>query len=215
MERRNVLAALTGALLTPGLAFAQQLEQVIPGKATGGKDPNVQPYLTMGPFPDDVKKVYFFFLYSCPYCMEHWRGIYAWGQTLPPSIKMIPMPVVLADPTSIAAAASYYAVKSSSPERLIAFSEAAYARSRGGIVTPDTYQQILREMKIVPPKNKDQIFAQIQRIAMLMTRYKVDVTPHFSVCGKYATNSNFTNGDYKMLGQLLNALVSQHLGAIS
>lgn len=204
MDRRRFLASAGLLLSAPALTLASPIVEK-------QAEPGVMPYLTLGPFAEDAQKVYFFFQYSCPFCYDHWRAIHGWGRTLPKSIRFVPMPV-LSDTTSLSAAAAYYSVKSQEPAKLDKFHELAYQRSKAAFVTPDTYIQILRELGVSNNINRQAIKNQLERIVTLMARYRTAATPHFGVCGNFATNANFTNGDYRMLGQLLNALVSQHLG---
>ena len=80
-------------------------------------------------------------------------------------------------------------------------------------MTPETYVGILKRMgfnqaQINASLNSKNTQNRIARAMDLARRYRVTVTPTFGVAGKYNTHAGFTNGDYNLLTQLLNGLVS-------
>ena len=52
---------------------------------------------------------------------------------------------------------------------------------------------------------------RIARAMLLVRRYRVTATPFFAVGGRYTTHAGFTGGDYRVLVQLMNGLVSDVL----
>lgn len=78
------------------------------------------------------------------------------------------------------------------------------------------YIRLLQRMGFTKQQIDSSLAADItqQRLAraiLLMRRYRVTMTPTFGVAGRYSTHAGFTNGDYGMLKQLLDGLVSNEI----
>lgn len=224
MQRRSfLLSAAALPLVYVKGTLAQSALQVsgLPGASTqqpsSAKEviPNFRPYMEVGDYPDDRQRVFMFFSYGCPYCAQHSPAIVEWGKTLPPQIQFVRVPVITTDRASMNAAAAFYVMREVAAARLNEFDALAYAAGAGGL-TDSTFKNILLKMGLPKPQmlqamNKDITRSRLMRATLLSGRYKVGATPHFGVGGRYATNANFTNGNYQLLIELLNGLVSQVL----
>lgn len=223
MQRRTFLLSAALPLFYAGGVSAQSAP-TIPGltgapaqQPANAKEAlaNFKPYLEIGDYPDDRQRVFMFFSYGCPYCAQHGPAIIEWGKTLPAPIQFVRVPVITTDRASMNAAAAFYAVREVAAMRLSEFDSLAYAAGANGLAE-STFKDILLKMGL--PKElvmqamaKGVTRSRLLRATLLSGRYKVGATPHFGVGGKYATNANFTNGNYQLLVELLNGLVSQVL----
>ncbi|AOZ11206.1 hypothetical protein [Cupriavidus malaysiensis] len=211
-RRRFTLAAVASLFIPASHAGANDRPSPGPGLGDGPGRGDLKPFLSIGDFKEDRQKVFFFFSYGCPYCAQHWRAISAWGASLPKGWSLVKVPVLLTDDASRAAAIAFYAVLKQMPTRIMEFEEHAY---RAGMPQdPTVYAKILRAMGIVVDPSYvrgDAFKLAVTRNLQLTQRYQVQVTPHFGIGGLWATNSNFTNGDYAVLMRLINGLISQQI----
>lgn len=201
-------ASAQSSLQTPGVLIQQP-------PAAKETIANFKPYMEIGDYPDDRQRVFMFFSYSCPYCAQHSPAIVEWGKTLPPQIQFVRVPVITTDRASMNAAAAFYVMREVAPARLSEFDALAYAAGASGL-NESAFKDILLKMglpkaQMLQAMNKGITRSRLMRATLLSGRYKVGATPHFGVGGKYATNANFTNGNYQLLIELLNGLVSQVL----
>lgn len=210
--RRSILLGGSSMLALPMLAGAQDVK--LQPRQTGQNSTEfLRPYSEIGNFADDRDRVFLFFSYGCTFCAQYASGIVAWGKTLPEPLQLVRVPVLTTEQVSQAAAMAYYVVREIAPNRLDELDALAYSAA-GSAYTPEIFPEILRKMNLSPNAIKAAINKQVTkdrmvRAVLLSKRYKVAATPHFGVGGRFATNANFTNGDYTTLVQLLNGLVSQ------
>lgn len=193
--------------LMPLFAFS---DTSISNQVKQGQEDMIKPYLAVGPYPDDRNRVFMFISYSCAYCAETLPGMVAWGNTLPKPFQFVVVPLFL-DHIQTAAATAFYVVRDIAPSRLYEYSQIAFNQQNATGV--DDFVVILRKMGISHKKvsdslKKDITKQRINRAMMLASKYRVTHTPFFSIGGFYTTHAGFTNGDYRLLTQLLNALVS-------
>ena len=215
MNRRDFLLAASTVLVSTR-AFSAAESTGSANKSDGSMQGLIKPYHAIGNFKSDTDRVYMFISFYCPYCANTWAGYAQWGRTLPAPMRFVFVPVVGSQKHN-AAATAFYVVRQLAPARLNEFIRSAYAlhRTKSNINTED-YLRLLRQMGF----SKQQIDAALtteitqQRIAraiLLMRRYRVSVTPTFGVAGRYSTHAGFANGDYAMLKQLLDGLVSNEI----
>ncbi len=172
------------------------------------------PFDRVGPFAQDAKSVYEFFMFSCHYCQQHHESVASWGGTIPKPVVFESVPVVI-DFESFNAARSYYAVRRAAPNRLSAYTRAVFDAARRGSVNPasddvlatagvgrEVFQSAWKH-----PSVKD----SIERAITLAERYKVKVTPTLTIGGTTAMHADHVNGDYGLLMRLASGFVSRLL----
>lgn len=172
----------------------------------------IKPYLAVGPYEGDRHRVYMFLSYECPYCEQTWYGLGQWGSTLPEPFRFVYVPVYTGNKRSDAAATGYYVVRDLAPSRIGEYNRLAFDTARRA-KTADDYIGVLRRMgfgreAVKASLAKQQTRDRIARAMMLVRNYRITATPFFAVGGRYTTHAGFTNGNYQMLVQLLNGLVS-------
>ena len=219
MQRRTFLKTVGASLIvTPAIALAggNSLDQSgAAEQATGGnKRGELEPYIEVGPFADDKNRVFLFYAYTCPYCAQYAPAIVDWGKTLPREMQLVRVPVITVERLSQVAAAAYYVVREIAPERVNEFDSIAYDTATSGSLSPEIFTELLHKMGISPKLAQETLNKKITkdrmvRATLLSSRYRVTATPHFGIGGRFATNVNFTNGNYMLLMKLLNGLVSQ------
>lgn len=170
----------------------------------------IKPYLQVGPYQDDHNRIFMFISYSCTYCAETLPGMVAWGNTLPNSWRFVVVPLFFGH-IQTAAATAFYIVRDIAPSRIYEYSRLAFNKQNA--TTTDDFVDILRKMgfsskEVSDSLKKDITNQRIRRAMMLASKYRVTNTPFFAIGGFYTTHAGFTNGDYRLLTQLLNALVS-------
>jgi protein dithiol oxidoreductase (disulfide-forming) len=210
--RRSLLLGTSSLLALPLLAGAQDVT-LQPRQSSPNSTDYLRPYSEIGNFVDDRDRVFLFFSYGCAFCAQYASGIVQWGKSLPEPFKLVRVPVLTTEQVSQAAAMAYYVVREVAPDRLDELDALAYAAA-GQSYAPNIFPDILRKMNLPSNAVKAAINnpttkERMVRAVLLSKRYKVAATPHFGVGGRFATNANFTNGDYATLVQLLNGLVSQ------
>jgi protein dithiol oxidoreductase (disulfide-forming) len=215
-NRRTLLLGASSLLALPLLAGAQDIK-LQPRQQGQSSTDILRPYSDIGNFTDDRDRVFLFFSYGCSFCAQYASGIVQWGKSLPEPIQLVRIPVLTTEQVSQAAALAYYVVRDVAPNRLDELDALAYSAA-GNTYTPEIFPEILRKMNLPASAVKATMNKQITkdrmvRSVLLSKRYKVTSTPHFGVGGRFATNANFTNGDYTTLVQLLNGLVSQVITA--
>lgn len=210
MDRRQLLHLL---LLSPALCLA---DNALPAKSNNNDNTLggvLKPYMQIGDFADDKYRVFMFLSFNCPYCKEIWKGMGDWGKTLPNPFKFVYVPLSFGDKRLDLASNAFYVVRDLAPQKLESILEIAFTKA-GNIRSWQEWVEILQRLGL--PKqsihtalNKPATSKRIERGRLLAKRYRLNVTPHFGICGKYATNAGYTNGDYQLLVKLLNALVSE------
>ena len=136
-----------------------------------------------------------------------------WGKTLPNPFKFVHVPLSFGDKRLDLATNAFYVVRDLSPQKLESVIEIAFTKA-GVIRSWQEWVEILQRLglskqAIHAALNKPATTKRIERGRLLAKRYRLNVTPHFGIGGKYATNAGYTNGDYQLLVKLLNALVSE------
>lgn len=212
LNRRSFLLGASSMLALPALATAQELK-LLPGQQGRTSTEHLRPFTEIGNFTDDRDRLFMFFSYGCSFCSQYAPAIVQWSKTLPQPIQLVRVPIVTTEQVSQAAALAYYVVREIAPNRLDELDALAYPAA-GKEWTADLFPNLLKRMNLPQAAVQAAIDKQITkdrmaRAVLLAHRYKVSVTPHFGIGGRYATNANFTNGDYSTLVQLLNGLVSQ------
>lgn len=216
---KTAISITLAGLLFPSMATAApDLQTQQASKTAADLSGIIKPYQTVGNFKDEAKRIYMFVSFDCPYCASTWAGFAQWGRTLPEPYQLVFVPL-FGTKTQNAAATAFYIVRDMAPNRINEYMRLAYGETTNRRVTPDTYVGILRSMgfsqaQINASLNSKNIQNRIARAIDLSRRYRVSVTPSFGVVGKYTTHAGFTNGDYSLLTQLLNGLVSDAMEKI-
>lgn len=219
-QRRAFLGLLAGALATPALAQITGLPGMPVAPAAAPK-PSL-PFTAVGPFKEDEHKVFAFFLFSCPFCRQHMPTFEAWGATLPAPLRFeaVPIPYEQAD---LQGARAFFAVRRAAPEKLAAFTQAAYVLvqdSGAAAGTQEPYLAAAKEAGIDRARLdrwwNDKVIAQeIVQARRRTDRYRVAVTPTLAIGGQFVTEAGRTNGDYTTLITLANGIISQMLPLFS
>ncbi|MBR2252469.1 MAG: hypothetical protein IJ881_08785 [Neisseriaceae bacterium] len=175
----------------------------------------LKPYLNIGDYSDDKHRVFMFISFNCPYCKEVWKSFYDWGRTLPQPFKFVIVPLSMGDSVLDMACRCFYAVKLLDENRLNEYTQQAFQLAEKNGNANDhiallgrmgfSGNQIQMALKHSTTKKR------MDRALLLARRYRLSATPHFGIAGKLATNAGYTNGDYQLLVQLLNALVSEQI----
>lgn len=210
--------ALTGLLFPNMAAAAPDFPTQQSSKTAADLGGIIKPYQTVGNFKDEMTRIYMFVSFDCPYCASSWAGFAQWGRTLPEPYQLVFVPL-FGTKNQNAAATAFYIVRDIAPSRINEYMRMAYGETNNRRVTPDTYVGILHRMgfsqaQINASLNNKNTQNRIARAIDLSRRYRVTVTPSFGVVGKYTTHAGFTNGDYSLLTQLLNGLVSDAMEKI-
>ena len=209
---KKITAVAVLGLATAAPAWANDLNET--AKQSQAVESTIKPYLVAGNFAEDRSRVFMFFSYSCPYCAQVWVGMDRWGATLPRDWRYVPVPVITNEKSSKVAATAYYIVRELAPGRLSEFNRLAYAVGGNNRDTSGQgyiralYQMGFKAADIERVANSDVTQERLARALALSHRYNIRSTPTFAVGGRYTTHAGFTNGDYEVLVQLLNALVS-------
>lgn len=217
MKRRRFLSLPLAVLAAAVMA---QNPFGLPGEGEGSNADLakvIKPYLAVGPYADDERRVFMFISYDCPYCEQTWAGMEEWGRTLPEPFRFVLVPIFRGDKRMDAAATGFYVVRELAAHRLPEYNRLAFAAAKQARSAAD-FVQVLRRMgfgqaAIDAAVNKTITQNRIARAMMLVRRYRVTATPFFAVGGRYTTHAGFTGGSYPLLAQLLNGLVSDVLSA--
>lgn len=178
----------------------------------------IKPYTVIGNFADDKNRVFMFISYSCPYCKETWKGFLDWGLSLPNPFKFVFVPLSFGDASLEMATRAFYVVRDVAPNKIEAFNQIAFEKAPT-IQRWSEWDSILQRhlglsvTSISGSLNKPITHQRIHRARKLAQRYRVSSTPFFGIGGKYATSADLTNGNYQLLVQLLNALVSEMMSS--
>ena len=189
LDRRDFLLACAAA----GLSLRAAADDFsLPGQ--DGQRNNladtVKPYLTVGPYREDLYRVYMFLSYECPYCEQTWYGMGEWGRTLPDPFRFVYVPIYTGNKRLDAAATGFYIAKNERDFIAVLY-RMGFSREA---INASVRKQLTQE--------------RMARAMTLVRRYRVTATPFFAVGGRYTTHAGFTGGNYQMLTQLLNGLVS-------
>ena len=210
--QKKLASVLLALSLIPLTAFAEPELSAQSSKTTADLAGVIKPYQTVGNYKDEAQRIYMFVSFDCPSCASSWAGFQQWGRTLPNPYRLVFVPL-FGSKSQSAAATAFYIVRDLAPERTAEYMRLAYGETTNRKVTPETYVGILKRMgfnqaQINASLNSKNTQNRIARAMDLARRYHVTVTPTFGVAGKYNTHAGFTNGDYNLLTQLLNGLVS-------
>lgn len=214
MIKQYLAVALTAVSLS---AFADPLESLAQPQGNAALDKVIKPYLVVGNYKEDSKRVFMFFSYTCPFCNQMWGGMDAWAKTLLPDWRYVQVPYITQEKSSKVAATAFYIVRELAPHRLAEFNRMAYAvgqtdAGRNGA----SYIAILRKMGFKEEQIRQAAMSpvtqkRLERAMILTLRYNIRRTPMMAVGGRYTTHLDFTGGDPMLLGQLLSALVSMSI----
>lgn len=214
-SRRAWLAAagaVAGAAALP--LFAQR--RAAPGAAVPAGDASAaaQPS-TIGPFPADKDRVFFFFQFACGFSSMVHQAVADWAATLPPSIRFTKIHVAIND-EDLAATAAHAAVRTALPKRLHEFERRAFDAIQQGARydAQATYARVIRQLNEPVKLDKEQqgkMIGRVMRAGQLSANYKVLVVPSFGIGGALVLNANHTGGDYQALIVLVNGAVSRLL----
>ncbi|WP_312265578.1 thioredoxin domain-containing protein [Neisseria sp.] len=208
-------------LLAGGTFFLSAAAAVAAPEFRLGKEPDtnaidnkmINPYQTVGNYKDDHHRVFMFISFDCPYCAESWYGYGKWGRTLPDPFKFVYVPLFGSQRMNTAAV-TFYALRELAPHRLPEYMRQAFTLTASGHHDTTQYSAILRKMGFTDEQIGKAIKSsitekRINRAIRLSKNYRVDKTPTFGVAGRYATHPGYTNGNYVMLKDLLNTLVTK------
>ena len=90
----------------------------------------VKPYLTVGPYREDLYRVYMFLSYECPYCEQTWYGMGEWGRTLPDPFRFVYVPIYTGNKRLDAAATGFYIVRDLAPPRIADYQRLTFEAAR-------------------------------------------------------------------------------------
>ena len=217
MFKKAVLTLLLPVLLSTPTYAADDPITGNSGQKNQAVENFVKPYMVVGNYKQDQNRIFMFFSYTCPYCQKVWWGMEQWGKTLPVPYRFVAIPTVTTVESSRVAAIAYFIAKQLRPERLDEFNRYAYSAGENrtdtdgkGYITA-LLKLGLTEAEIKKAANSQRINLQIQRAMNLAKRYNVRQTPSFAIAGKYTTDIGYTDGDYKNMVKLLNAIISQNI----
>ena len=218
MNRRRFLTGM--AALAAGVSARADNPFGLPENTGGALGQSTQPdivkpYLAVGPYADDQARVFMFMSYECPYCEQTWYGMGEWGRTLPEPFRFVYVPIYTGNRRLDAAATGFYIVRSLAPERITEYQRLAFEAAKTARSSAD-FAAVLHRMgfshnQIAAAAADRRTQQRMARAMLLVRRYRVTATPFFAVGGRYTTHAGFTGGDYRMLVQLMNGLVSDVL----
>lgn len=207
-RRRFLQLALAGAVALPVLARAED--------APSGKPP--LPFQPVGPFAEEADAVFGFFLFTCPFCRKHMPQIQAWGGTLPSPLRFGSSPIPQ-EPAGLQGARAFYAVRRAAPGKLDDFENTVYASiqdAQANPTDPKTYLAAARTVGIDMNAlqtwwNHKQVQREVFMAKLRYERYAIEHTPSISVGGRFVLYADLTNGDYAVMLNLANGIISQML----
>ncbi len=214
-RRRFLLACAAAGLSLRAAADIQDFSLPGQDRQRNNLADTVKPYLSVGPYREDLNRVYMFLSYECPYCEQTWYGMGEWGRTLPDPFRFVYVPIYTGNKRLDAAATGFYIVRDLAPTRIadyqrLTFEAARTAKNERDFVAV-LYRMGFSHEAINTSVRKRLTQERMARAMMLVRRYRVTATPFFAVGGRYTTHAGFTGGNYQMLTQLLNGLVSNVL----
>jgi thiol:disulfide interchange protein DsbA len=176
------------------------------------------PFESVGPFREDADNVFGFFLFTCPFCREHMGNIQAWGETLPTPLRFASIPIPQ-EASGLQGARAYYAVRRAAPERLGDFERTLYAALHDAHAPADdekTYLAAARTAGIDAAALKTWWQSKDVRRDVLVAklrfeRYAIEYTPSLALGGRYVLNPELTHGNYGVMLNLANGIISQML----
>jgi thiol:disulfide interchange protein DsbA len=188
------------------------------GAAWAGSWAAPLPYREAGPFEEDGERVYLLFAVTCPFCRAQHALLAGWAATLPPPFAFEAVPLV-AGTADISFARGYYAAAHAEPGRLALFVSALYALVQDRQADPgaeETYRQAAAEAGIEPQAfgtawDSAETLRAILRARRIYLAYDPDATPALAIAGRYLLTAERTHGDYPVLLQLANGLLSRLL----
>lgn len=168
---------------------------------------------------EDGRRVIEFFMFSCNFCMQSDDMFTAWGRSLPSSMVFEQVPVIVSK-ADFNAAMAFYAVQKAQPHRLAAFKAEMFRRANLAGYSGMDSEAIIESVKAAKVSREafleavasPLVAAAAERAAKLGQEYGIDMTPTVVVAGKYLFHAGYTGGNYEMLVQLGNGLVSREIG---
>ena len=138
-----------------------------------------------------------------------------WGRTLPEPFRFVYVPIYTGNRRLDAAATGFYIVRSLAPQRIAEYQRLAFEAAKTARSSAD-FAAVLHRMgfshgQIAAAAADRRTQQRMARAMLLVRRYRVTATPFFAVGGRYTTHAGFTGGDYRVLVQLMNGLVSDAL----
>jgi thiol:disulfide interchange protein DsbA len=176
------------------------------------------PYREAGPFEKDRERVYLLFAVTCPFCRVQHALLAGWGATLPPPFAFEAVPLV-AGTVDIPFARGYYAAAHAEPGRLALFVSALYVLVQDRQADPgaeQTYRRAAAEAGIELQAfgtawDSAETLRAILHARRIYLAYDPDATPALAIAGRYLLTAERTHGDYAVLLQLANGLLSRLL----
>ena len=175
------------------------------------------PYVQTNPYaPEDLNKVLLFFSYTCPFCAQYDAQFYAWGNSFPNELTFEAVPVVTGK-AEIPLARGFYAAKATAPEKIAVFNAHVYYLIQSQGRDPNayaTYEEAAKKagMRINDFlqhwKSRDNMRA-IMEAHQRMNHYRPEVTPTLVIKGRFITDPERVNGDYRLLFQLATGILSR------
>lgn len=172
--------------------------------------------------PEDGKRIFVFFDFSCPFCAKYHPNISSWARTVPPGLKVILVPVV--NPSdkirlqeqAIAARCYYTAASMISGSQLTGFTQSVYdSVARGSSLTSQSIWLSACGSARIDPKEfarriagNDQATA-IRYSSQKVIEYKLKSTPSIAIGGRYVLTPDDVHGDESMFFNILNGLTSR------
>lgn len=205
--RRRMLLGLGAVVLAPRVMAAM-----------ANNASNVPGIELPRPYAVDARRVMEFFTFTCPYCREMSSNFAYWGRTLPGGLQFEAVPVVTGK-VDMTGALFFFAVRRMAPEKLDLFMGHAYALIQDAgkpLDNPNTFYEAAQRAGIprnsLDAKLRSQFVQADTEMALQRVRaYKIEYTPSLALMGQYLVHAGHTNGDYRLLLQLANGLISQYV----
>lgn len=216
MNRREILKLFAGALIiAPMLVSANELSLFNGNSNKNTINSDDTPYLMVGPYADDKYRIFMFISYLCDFCKQTYSGMIHWATTLPQPFIFVTVPLFLNDVRQKATATGFYIVKNLLPQKIYEYNQLVFEKIQSITSMQDVLTILknlgLNQMDIKQSLNDPKTINRIKRAMTLAQRYQVTTTPFFGVAGSYTTDAGFTNGNYELLVQLLNGMISNEM----
>lgn len=221
MNRRQFVVGasssmLSGVSLAAGPAINTGAFGPLGGGAQGGQAGGAaelpRPVVFLAePVKGDAKTAFEFFGFGCIYCAQYNDQFTSWGKTLPVGIRFEKIPLLMNEENDLKLMTAFYAAKSVSPNRIEEWLRAIF--KSGGSSEPTVILGACSESGIPQKQFIDALkakdtAAQVKRAIQKTIQYNIQSTPTLAVDGRYVVSPEGVRGDYGLLFQVANGLVS-------
>jgi len=230
--RRAILGAIAVAPFLSLRAFAAQqsvgaspLGQAGANGPQGAGGQQGQPEMPMPfhevpkPVIEDAYSVLEFFSFGCSFCMQYNAQFAAWGKSLPKEFRFEKVPVI-STREDMAMAMGYYAALEAAPGQTEPFMESLFrqrntmgsvydARAVGSWLAQACTEANIPRDRYKSVLGQDRILKKATKAAQRIPRYNIEVTPTVAIGGRFLVTPDHVQGNYGMLFELSNGLVSK------